>query len=352
MNKILDFCKSNKYALIWTFFYVLVMWAVLLGMFNFNIFSTENWIRLAHAELHGFAGFVFGIMILAAIPLYVATTAIIIRTKAPLFKIPVPKFLAKLYPAPPPPETNETEPPAPDDADAAAPTAPPLPTGLPAELRDAYIRARQHIGIAQKSAFDLSRMSDNTPAATTIQPELQPVAQPEFQSDAALPLPTDFNFDDDATFATTDAPVFTEINFDAPSSPVVESPIAPNDTLTTPDTNNTAAPASASNIAVEEYLKSHGYEITAIEKDIIITKDFAIATHDDPDFWIADLEDWFAAGKQKSSPAAAVMATAGAHGVRPILYLAQANIMDLDARKAQWESQGITVITDLSQLPE
>lgn len=351
MNKILDFCKSNKYALIWTFFYALVMWAVLLGMFNFNMFSTENWVRLAHAELRGFAGFVFGIMILAAIPLYVATTAIIVRTKAPLFKIPIPKFLAKLYPAPTPPEPDDADVPTPDDADVA-PTVPPLPAGLPAELRGAYIRARQHTGTAQISAFDLSRMSDNAPVAT-MQPELQPAAQSEFQSDADLPLPTDFNFDDgDATFAATDAPVFTDINFDAPSSPVVESPAAPNDTLTTPDTNNTAPPAPAANITVEEYLKSHGYEITAIEKDIIITKDFAIATHDDPDFWIADLEDWFAAGKQKSSPAEAVTATAGAHGVRPVLYLAQTNIMDLDARKAQWESQGITVITDLSQLPE
>ena len=93
MNKVLDFIKKNKYAFIWTICYVLVMWTVLKYMFNFDMFSGTQWNILFHAQLRGFPGFVFGILILAAIPLYIATTMVIYRTKKPLFTIKLPSFL-------------------------------------------------------------------------------------------------------------------------------------------------------------------------------------------------------------------------------------------------------------------
>ena len=109
MKRILDFCQRHKYAIIWTACYAVVMWSILFWLFNFNMFSATQWRILAHAELRGFPGFVFGILILAAVPMYIATTSIVIRTKKPLFKIPLPKFMTPVpidapttAPAPPP----------------------------------------------------------------------------------------------------------------------------------------------------------------------------------------------------------------------------------------------------------
>ena len=98
-----------------------------------------------------------------------------------------------------------------------------------------------------------------------------------------------------------------------------------------------------------KYLESHNIKFT-IENGIVITDHDAIATHNDPDFWIADNETWFAAGRQKPSPADAVLSISAARGVRPVLYLEQTNIMDFDARRAQWRDDGITVITSPSEL--
>ena len=92
-DKILNFFKNYKYVTIWTLCYIFVMWFILLFMFNFNMFVWQNWIKLFHAHLKGFPGFVFGILILAAIPMYIATTSIIIRTKKPLFVPKTPKWL-------------------------------------------------------------------------------------------------------------------------------------------------------------------------------------------------------------------------------------------------------------------
>ena len=102
-------------------------------------------------------------------------------------------------------------------------------------------------------------------------------------------------------------------------------------------------------MTAEEYLTQHGQKFT-IENGIVITDTDAIITHADPDFWIADNETWFAAGRQKPSPADAVLSLSAARGVRPVLYLAQTNILDLDARRAQWRQDGITVITSPTEL--
>ena len=87
MKKIADFFKAHRYVIIWTLCYIFAMKFILGALFNFNMFSQNAWIQLAHSHLHGFGGFVFGLMVLAAVPMYAATTAIIIRTKKPLFTI-------------------------------------------------------------------------------------------------------------------------------------------------------------------------------------------------------------------------------------------------------------------------
>ena len=319
MKRILDFCQRHKYAIIWTACYAVVMWSILFWLFNFNMFSATQWRILAHAELRGFPGFVFGILILAAVPMYIATTSIVVRTKKPLFKIPLPKFMT-----PVPIDAPTTTPaPAPTATDAAPST--PAKT-IPAEVRAAFTRAREHGAIFQKSAFDPS----NADAPTA---RRAPDAIPELQPAGELPLPPDFDTPEFGG-APTFAPVFSDINFDG------DAPTAP-------------APQSATILdeisPMTEYLFANGTEFT-VENGLIFTDRDVIAVHNDPDFWIADNENWFAAGKQKPSPADAVLAASAARGVRPVLYLAQTNILDLDARRAQWASDGITIITAPDEL--
>lgn len=352
MNKIIDFFKSNKYAVIWTACYIATMWVILQGLFNFNMFSITYWNRLIHAELHGFAGFVFGILILAALPIYIATTTIIVRTKAPLFTIKLPAFLARLKPSPAPATTDENKidsVPAP----APVPDAPPLPDHLPRELRGPFLRARHHTCPPPISSFNTNIMTQ--PPAT---PAVVPVPQMASATDAPsasaqntmtdditdFPLPTDFDLGDESPAPDVkgeenlnlSVPVFKEINFDD----------APDET-STPTTKDTMPDTETM-----EFLTTRGNKIISATNDMIITDKLVIAIHDDPDFWIADDNDWFAAGKQKPSPTARLTATVGERGVRPVLYLKKNNIMDLDARRVKWESDGITVITDLNQLPE
>ena len=79
-------------------------------------------------------------------------------------------------------------------------------------------------------------------------------------------------------------------------------------------------------------------------------KKFAIATHDDPDFWIADGDNWFATGKQKTSPVAAAVAAAKTENAIPVLLLKSENIMDLADLRKKWDADGVKIITDMSEL--
>ena len=284
-----------------------------------------------HAHLHGFGGFVFGILILAAVPLYVATTTIIARTKKPLFEIPVPGFIKSAFaPPPPPPSEPESTP----EQKKEEPTPETFPDGMPTELRGAFIRARRGGGLRpQISAFDNSHMIN------TAQPMPEPVAANtpnSITTDTAddFPLPTDFDFTDVDTSATNIAtiPSFTEINFDD----------APADTTPAP------APTIENQNAISPILEQ--LPGAKIDGDFIIYQDMIIAVHDDPDFWIADDVDWFASGKQRPSPTTAIQQRATDTGLKPVLYLAQTNILDIEERVAAWESSGIRVIKDLKDL--
>jgi hypothetical protein len=88
----------------------------------------------------------------------------------------------------------------------------------------------------------------------------------------------------------------------------------------------------------------------SIVEDIIVTKTHAIVTHNDSDFWVVDNENWFANGKTKPSPILAVKSVAEQHNVKPVLYLAEQNIMDIETLIPQWESDDITIITDINNL--
>lgn len=341
MNKITEIFKSNKYVIIWTAAYIAIVWAILLFMFNFNIFVGHQWQLLMHAEIKGFAGFVFGILMLAALPMYIATTAVIIRTKQPLITVnikPVIKIFAAIIPNPVPaaaPTPITKIEPAPETTDKTEttknePSDGEFPNAMPSELRGAFIRARQHIDQFATSAFNAAPIA--APAPTIATPDTTPSTEI-----AELPLPTDFSFDSpsDSDFAPDIAmPTFTDISFgddeDADTTPA--------------DANNN------DDNGIINYLTQNGHTPRR-DGDMIIVNDIIIATHDDPDFWIADPEAWFAAGKQKASPITQLIKESAKNGLRPVLYLAQTNILELDIRRTEWDKMGITTITDLSELP-
>ena len=323
MKRVLDFFNRHRHVLVWTACYVAIMWAILQFLFNFDMFSAENWHRLFHAHLRGFPGFVFGILILAMVPMYIASTVIVCRRSAPLFKISLPKWL---QPVPatdttPQPQKSESAPPEPQISEQPANE---LPRNLPSELRIPFIQARNNLTRPMTSSLNSSHPQD------TQHPQ-SPTPAP--QSANELPLPDDFDIIGSDNTTPTFTPMFQDLDFD---------PDTINDTIT-----NTPAPST--NTDITEYLDAHNRPYV-VENGIIITDTDAIAIHDDTDFWIADDETWFAAGRQKPSPADTVLALAAAHNVRPVLYLAETNILDLDARCAHWRDRGITVITSPSEL--
>ncbi|MDL2295967.1 hypothetical protein LJC18_04140 [Lachnospiraceae bacterium OttesenSCG-928-E19] len=319
MKKISEFLKTNKFAIQWTLWYIVGTYLVLRLIFGFSIFSATQWKILFSAQLTGFAGFVFGLLILAAIPLYVATTSIIVRTGKPLFEFKSKKDDKK---------SDKSE----KKKEAPATESKPLPTNIPTELVGPFMRARNNIKPRTESAFD---MKDSVATEQKIE---TPVT-PDGLSDGILPLPDDFDFgtpDSDVAPVNTSPPVFKEISF---GDPIKKSENTPEQKQESETQGN----------VLQNYLKSRGQNFD-VDGDITITNKMAIAIHDDPDFWIADEENWFASGKQKTSPILMAKSAAKKYGVTPALYLAHKNIMDLDNQIELWKSAGITLITDPDQI--
>lgn len=297
MKKILKSLQEHKHFITWTICYVFVLWAVLYYMFGFCIFNSTQWHRLAHAQLHGFVGFVFGAIIFAAIPLYISTSILIIRNKKPLLTIPLPKFNKETKSESSDKQQSETK------SDSDEPT---LAENIPPEIRSAFIRATKH-------PLDIKINLPDSESATDT----------DTTSDTLLPLPSDFDITLDTEQDDTTVPTFTDFNFG-----------------NTTDTNTSD---------VIKYLNNTDTDYTIIN-DIIITDKHAIAVHDDADFWVCDNEQWFATGKSKPSPILAVKSAAEQNNVKPVLYLSETNIMDIDTLIPQWESDGVTVITDINNL--
>lgn len=330
MKKIANIFISHRHALIWTACYVFAMKFILSFLFNFDMFSGSAWGRLMHSHLYGFGGFVFGILVLAALPMYIATTAIIMRTKKPLVTIPLPQAIKKAFAPPAPPKQDAAPEPAKPEPETET-----FPENMPTELRGAFLRARRNGGRrTQTSAFDTSNMTAGILQSAAPTPTAGATAAGAIDTADDFPLPTDFNFTDDIAPETPSFPSFTDITFDsAPSEPSpAPSPDAP------------VAPQSTPSPILKKLSGAQP------DGEFIKYKDKIIAVHDDPDFWIADDVDWFASGKQRPNPTIALKQRADDTGLTPVLYLAETNILDLDGRRAQWQSEGITVITNLNDL--
>lgn len=314
MTKVLDFFKTNFIVIKWTVVYFFVLWAILWYLFHFDMFSQIHWWKFFHAHLRGFIGLVFGLLVYTAIPIYIATTAIIYRTKKPIFTIPfydkIVERIKKLFSKPEP--ITEPEPESEPEPDPISE----YPADLPNELRIPYNRIKQRIAIFGNQ-FVIDNKTTNNSEKTTTEPE------PEL-----FPLPTDFDIGD--SLPDTSVPTFTDINFDTPAP-----------TPTEPETKNENA--------VTKYFDEHAIDYKTYD-DFVVTEKEIIYVHNDPDFWIIDNDTWFAAGKQKDSPIPTMLTLAHDNNLTPILYLESTNIMDFDGTVQQMNQRGIKTITDLSEL--
>ena len=350
MKKIKDFLINSRRTIVWTIFYCLVMWSILRYLFNFDMLRADHWKKLLTVELHGFAGLVFGILVLAAVPLYIATTVLTVRNKSVPIKIPRPACFN------PSPKKEESEP---EPTVVEQEVLPELRPGVPAEMRDSFMRAKKRYGVRQQSVFN--RTANATYGAdkavpkadvskTSEAPDVAPVMFHDLPMGGAekvsnnvskntvdtdenpdFPIPKDFDVVG-ADAGDYDVPVFSEINFDDESN----------------DTNN-ADESEISPDAVCEILNAAGVS-ARVDGDLIKTDKFVIAVHGDNEFWVADEFDWFASGKQRPSPIVKLLGVRDADGLSPILYLPCDNIMDLDKLIPEWEKSGIKVVRNEKEL--
>lgn len=325
MKELLNSLGIKNRALAWTVFYVFLMWVILYFLFNFNMFVATDWIRLTRVELHGFPGLVFGVMILAAVPLYIATTILTVRNKEMPIKVPLPNCLT-----PVPKKEEEVAPPKPVVVEQEI--LPELRPGVPLEMRESVMRAQKNYGARQMSVFNkpMAMRAIDVPNASH-GPEVVTVPTGgEVVENNPLPVPTDFDIgaEEEKDYGV---PVFSDINFDGEDSESEQGASVTDD--------------------LYEFLTGAGYTVNKTDDDLIMVNNFVIAAHDDEDFWIADDVDWFAAGKQKPSPIVALNNACAANAdLHPVLYFGKYNIMDFDEMAEKWRADGIDVITNRDDL--
>ena len=328
MSKLISFLKKCKLPILWTIGYMFAAWAIFHILFNFEIFNSAHWIRASHAHLRGLGGLTFCLIVATLIPLYIATTSIVIRTQQPLLALPMPKFIAKIMEKIFPMKNKQSDEQSETESEPLQPTNEEI-DSFPSEMRGAFLRARTHPDRIKTPICSVCSITPNV-YPNNASPESQPC---NIESD--IPLPPDFDTDD--TFTTTppeqhSAPVFQDINF-------YDDDLS-NDTNSEPENQN----------PVTEHLKKTNREFNVLDNGFILTNDKIIATHTDSDFWIMDEPVWFASGKTRESPINALREGATQHNVQAILYIGSTNIMNFAEKRAEWESTGIHVITKIEDL--
>ena len=314
MKKVLDFIKSNMIVVRWTAWYFFVLWLILQFVFDFNMFSSHYWWKFFHATLHGFGGFVFGLLIYTAIPIYIATTITVYRKKELVITIPyidkIWAVISKYLPKKPVEEKTEevtVEETKPEQ------TGPDFPDDMPPELRIPYMRAKNHLSLTGAvSVYNKTTQSEQINESAT--------------DNSPIPIPTDFDLSESFDTDNSEIPMFKDISFDEPE-PIKE-------TLE----NNTTKYFASKNIEFETY------------KDFVATEKYVIYEHNDNDFWIMDENVWFAAGKQIDSPINELINLGKQNGLIPVLYLESQNIMDIESTIEQFENAGVRVIKSLDEL--
>ena len=312
MKKIFEFLKSQKLIIQWTIGYFFVLWMILKFLFKFDMFSMHYWHRFFHASFHGFPGFVFCVLIYSAIPIYIATTIVISRTKTPLITIPfigkISDFILNLFPKKESEPVVESEPEPENNQDEKKSDE--YPSDMPPELHIPFQRVKNNIALRQA----ISVYNKQTEKPT--------VSEPTTADNFSDILPSDFDTNEsDNDFV----PTFTDINFDEPESEIILE-------------NNTTKYFDEKNIEYETY------------KNFVATEKYLIYEHNDTDFWIMDEDIWFASGKQMDSPINELKQIANDNNLKPILYLHSQNIMDIENATKHFENNGVHVITKLDEI--
>lgn len=319
MKKVFDFIKSNTIIARWTIWYFFILWLILRFIFHFDPFSAHYWWKFFHATLHGFAGFIFGLLIYTAIPIYIATTAIIYRKKELVVTIPfidkvfeyIKKLFSKEQAQEPVVEILEPEIKEPENIE------PEYPDDMPPELRIPYMRAKNNLSLT--GTISVYNKQKNTQTD-------QSVAKTEKENDISGLIPTDFDLTDFDAQNESTIPTFTDINFDT----ATEEPEN--------FENNTTKYLKSKNIEFETY------------KQFVATEKYVIYEHSDNDFWIMDESVWFASGKQIDSPIKELIELGQQNDLTPVLYLESQNIMDIETVIEEFESMGVRVIKNLDEL--
>jgi hypothetical protein len=182
--------KKLFYLLLWTAAYAIFITLFFWFLFDFQIWSTADWHRLARATIRGLKGLAFGASLISVIPVYLGSAKYVWKNKKLPFNFP---RLSK---------KSEKESDATQIKNAELPaTQPVFPENLPDELREPFIRI--HSGILTKNAVDFLQSG-------TVEPPVSEIAP-----DAFMPLPDSF----DAFEPEQSVPIFRDINFDN-NSPV------------------------------------------------------------------------------------------------------------------------------------
>jgi hypothetical protein len=252
----------------------------------------SDWLIISDTVLHGFTGFTFGLALFAWAPIWLAGCITIMKTGKPL------KLIAKKEV-----EKKEAEP---EKIEKEEPKIV-FPSELPEEMHVPYSKMIR--GQLSRGAMDCKVIPDQPPAVLSAECEQ---CDKETQN---MALPESFDVD---VKEESDTPVFKELNWDT--------------------------------IDDETEFNTSKENQTEIKIEIRGDKKFAIVTHDDSDFWVADGENWFATGKQKPSPINAVIEIAKNENAVPVLLLKTENIMDFDILIPKWKASGIKIIKDISEL--
>lgn len=319
MEKIKDFFKTNVIVAKWIFCYFVGLWCILYFLFGFNMLSNQHWYKFFHATgFHGFSGFAFQIILYTSLPIFIATTLSVYRSKEPIINIPLDKvkeIINKLKPTKsetPAEETTESE----EENESVNV----YPEDLPHELRVPFIRVKNRMSMNGPVSIYNKKTQDNAKTST---PETIP------ENDNAFPIPTDFDIADDTTEDTFDLntmPNFHDIDFDTPI-------------MTEKQLENKTT----------KYLDDKKIEYET-NKNFVATDTYLIYEHNDGDFWIMDEDSWFASGKQIDSPVAELLQTSKQNNLIPIMYLESLNIMDLENTISSFEDKGIRVIKSLDEI--
>ncbi|MDR1826312.1 MAG: hypothetical protein LBQ49_01310 [Rickettsiales bacterium] len=304
--------KRFRILLVWSAAYVLFSTALFYFLFGFGIWSPAAWAKLPGMVIRGISGLTFSAALLSFIPIYLASAKYIWKNGR------IPFFTAEK-------KAEESDALPEIDPNAARPHN--FPENLPDELKEPFIR--YYSGTLARNAMEFIQHRD--PAEQEISADADIAGTADALENAAVsgkPVASTAAFADKVARGTADAP-------GAKDTAGAFMPL-PEDFDAVEDSSFVSAPVFHD----MDFGESKGpLEIKEIGGKVVATYVF-----DDPDFWVADdSDDWFATGKQITSPIKALL---DVDADARVLILKSKNIMDLEKLIPVWSKKGIAISLD------